>query len=243
MGGRTAGRSRQFRYRENQRNRSGMYHIYCNRELLCQLRENLKFFKRVAKDARGLRRAAVAVTIVDFRNQGNLDGLGHHHSDTGSIILTRRSAKLRNHAGQWALPGGSVDDGERPEETALRELKEEVGLEVQQSDVIGCLDDFVTRSGFLITPVIVWGGLVKTLVADDNEVASIHRIPCVEFLRSHSPVLEEGSEAGRPVLYLSVGQSWIASPTAAIIHQFSQTAILGKECRVSHYDQPFFAWS
>ena len=72
------------------------------------------------------------------------------------MLLTRRAAGLRAHRGQWALPGGRCDEGETPVEAALRELHEELGLELGPDDVLGLLDDYPTRSGYLITPVVVW---------------------------------------------------------------------------------------
>ena len=74
------------------------------------------------------------------------------------LLITRRATGLRRHSGQWALPGGSREPGESVEETALRELREETGVVVAPDEVLGVLDDFATRSGFLITPVVVWGG-------------------------------------------------------------------------------------
>ncbi|MCP4111042.1 MAG: CoA pyrophosphatase [Desulfobacteraceae bacterium] len=141
------------------------------------------------------------------------------------------------------LPGGRAEDNERPEETALRELAEEVGLEPGSESVIGRLDDFTTRSGFVISPVVVWGGPDVTLTPDFAEVASVHRIPIAELMRDDAPILEEIPGTRHPVLMMPVGSSWIAAPTAALLYQFREVAILGKDTRVAHYEQPFFAWS
>jgi mutator protein MutT len=149
---------------------------------------------------------------------------------------------MRRHAGQWALPGGRIDEGETPEQCALRELSEEVGLTLNESDILGRLDTFITRSGFAMTPVVVWAGQAKTLKPDPREVASIHRIPLTEFLRADAPILEplEGSE--HPVLKMPLGDNWIAAPTAALIYQFREVCVLGRPTRVAHFEQPRFAW-
>jgi 8-oxo-dGTP pyrophosphatase MutT (NUDIX family) len=166
--------------------------------------------------------AAVAVTLADEAFGADLEGLPSHDAwqERAALILTRRSSRLRNHAGQWALPGGRIDEGESPEATALRELAEEVGLELAADAVVGRLDDFVTRSGFVITPVVVWAGARHSLTPNPHEVESIHRIPVEEFLREDAPVLEQIPESDRPVLRMPVGSSWIAAPTAAILYQF-----------------------
>jgi 8-oxo-dGTP pyrophosphatase MutT (NUDIX family) len=162
-------------------------------------------------------------------------------SETG-IILTRRSKNLVNHAGQWALPGGSVDHGETAEQTALRELKEEVNLRLDDDAILGKLDDFHTRSGYSITPVVIWAGENLKLRANPAEVSAIHRIPLAEFMREDAPILESIPESDEPVLLMPVGTGWIATPTGAILYQFREVALKGRNIRVSHYEQPYFAW-
>jgi hypothetical protein len=120
-------------------------------------------------------------------------------------------------------------------------MGEEVGLQLDAGAVLGRLDDFATRSGFVITPVVVWAGAARQLVASPGEVASIHRIPLSEFLRPDAPRLEaiEGSE--HPVLRMPVGERWIAAPTAAVLYQFREVCIAGRHTRVAHFEQPLFA--
>src|SRR5580658_8443687 len=94
-----------------------------------------------------------------------------------ALLLTLRAAGLRAHRGQWALPGGRCDEGETPVTAALRELHEELGLALGPADVLGLLDDYPTRSGYLITPVVVWADTNAALAPNPAEVASVHRIP------------------------------------------------------------------
>ncbi len=215
----------------------------CSAELHTSISKNLAAFSRAGLASAEYRQAAVAVTIVDYQEQGNLNGLDAADTNCASVILTRRAGSLRNHAGQWAFPGGSIDSGESPEQAALRELEEEVGLILPSNRVLGCLDDFVTRSGFHICPVVIWGGTVPELHGNEQEVASIHRIPCTELFRPDAPILEPATTGGQPILYMPVGHSWIATPTAAILFQFREVALSGLSTRVAEYEQPYFAWS
>lgn len=206
--------------------------------------EQLHNFEVHAAGAGSPRRAAVAVAICDQgfgAAVGGLPRLGAW-SEQAALILTRRSARLRNHAGQWALPGGSIDSGETPEQAALRELAEEVDLRLDAGSVIGRLDDFVTRSGYAITPVVVWAGAARDMQANADEVESIHRIPIDEFLRADAPLLDAMAGSEHPVLRMPVGNTWIAAPTAAILYQFRELCIEGRPTRVAHFEQPAFAW-
>jgi len=191
-----------------------------------------------------LRAAAVAVAVTDEGHGAMLAGLPQHAawSAEAALILTRRADALRHHGGQWALPGGRLEDGETPEQAALREMAEEVGLALEPGDVIGRLDDFVTRSGFSITPVVVWAGAAREMTPDPAEVQSIHRIPVAEFQRPDAPLLDQLEGSEHPVLRMPVGDSWIAAPTAAILYQFCEVCIAGRDTRVAHYEQPVFAW-
>ena len=135
-----------------------------------------------------------------------------------------------------------MEAGESPEEAVLRELEEEVGLRLDISRIIGRLDDYSTRSGFMIKPIVVWGDANITLKANPDEVASIHRIPLVELMRDDAPMFQEIPESEHPVLIMPIGNSSVAAPTAAIIYQFREVALLGNNIRVAHYDQPYFAW-
>ena len=187
--------------------------------------------------------AAVALAIVDGAYGADLAGLAQYETwqSQAALVLTRRAHSLRNHPGQWALPGGRIDDGETVAAAALRELGEEVGIELKQEAILGQLDDFITRSGFVMTPLVVWVGPHHELIPNEAEVASIHRIPIAEFLRSDAPLLDHAAEGSSPILRMPVGSSWIAAPTAAILFQFREVCVYGRETRVAHYEQPQFA--
>ncbi|HYP71196.1 MAG TPA: CoA pyrophosphatase [Variovorax sp.] len=214
-----------------------------NHALRQQIAEKLAGFDRRSLSAPGSRRAAVALALIEEGTGAMVPGVDAPSawSRSAAVLLTRRSDQLRNHPGQWALPGGSIDESESSEQAALRELHEEVGLHLEEGAIIGRLDDFVTRSGFAITPVVVWAGEARGLVPNAGEVASIHRIPVSEFMRADAPWLEPIEDSEQPVLRMPVGRSWIAAPTAAFIYQFREVCIAGRTTRVAHFEQPMFA--
>ena len=202
------------------------------------------FDVQAAPTGNELPRAAVALAIVDEGLGADLRGLPKptSWSTQAALLLTRRSSQLRRHAGQWALPGGRLDPGETPEQAALREMAEEVNLALDASAVLGRLDDFITRSGFVITPVVVWAGAARDLVPNPQEVASVHRIAAAEFLRADAPLLDRIEQSEHAVLRMPVGDDWIAAPTAALLYQFRELCLEGRATRVAHFEQPLFAW-
>lgn len=208
-----------------------------------QIQQHLDAFPVQAAYAPGRKAAAVAVAVAEEGEGAQLPGLTPPAgwSTRAALLLTRRALGLGNHPGQWALPGGRIDPGEAPEEAALRELAEEIGLQLAPDAVMGRLDDFVTRSGYAITPVVVWAGAARTLVANPGEVASIHRVPLTEFMREDAPFLDAIEDSVHPVLRMPVGSHWIAAPTAAFIYQFREACIAGRCTRVAHFEQPLFA--
>lgn len=209
-----------------------------------RLRERLARFTVLPIDAAGRNRAAVAVTVTEEGHGAGVNGLPRHASwrTESALLLTRRATDLRSHAGQWAMPGGRIDEGETAEQAALRELAEEVGLALGAEAVLGRLDDYATRSGYVITPVVVWAGAAPDVVPNAAEVASIHRIPTSQLLRTDAPLLNQVRGAEHPVLRMPIGTAWIAAPTAAFLYQFREWCLLGRATRVAHFDQPAFAW-
>ena len=195
------------------------------------------------------RQAAVAMVIVDEGFGAGVPGLRGtlSWSSRASLLLTRRPKTMRRHAGQWALPGGRLDGSETHVQAALRELHEEVGLHLGSAAVMGRLDDFATRSGFVMTPLVLWGGAARRLTPQPEEVASIHRIPLAELLRDDAPILRPSDapadeSTGAPMLRMPIGDDYIAAPTAALLYQFRELCLLGQKTRVAHYEQPYFAW-
>lgn len=197
-----------------------------NRESLV---DALKAFEQREHPLDDRRHAAVAVVVVE-----SADGPG--------IVLTKRSSRLRAHAGQWALPGGRLDAGETPEDAALRELHEELGLLVTTGDaVLGRLDDYPTRSGYVITPVVLWSGLSADAMAPNPaEVASAH-VVTAEVL-AVEPRFVSIPESESPVIQLPMLKTLIHAPTAAVVYQFRELALYGRTTRVDHLEQPVFAW-
>jgi len=193
-------------------------------------RERLAAFERTSEPLGDRRAAAVAVTLVADA------------SLRPCFVLTRRAAKLNRHAGQWALPGGRLDPGESAADAALRELREEVGLALAPDAVLGLLDDYPTRSGYVITPVVVWGGDDATLERDPREVAAIHRIELAALMRPEVPRLRRIPQSDRPVISIPLAVADVHAPTAAIVYQLREVVMRGLATRVAHFEQPVFAW-
>jgi 8-oxo-dGTP pyrophosphatase MutT (NUDIX family) len=199
-------------------------------ELRERVRANLAGFAREKVRATGLRRAAVAIALV-------ADDEGR-----ACFVLTRRAPRMRAHGGQWALPGGRIDAGESAEDAALRELSEEVGLELPADAVIGLLDDYATRSGYAITPVVAWAEGEAVLRPNPVEVAAAYRVLLSELERPDVPRLRSIPESDRPVISVPLLGAHIHAPTGAFLYQLREVALRGLDTRVSHYDQPVFAW-
>lgn len=232
--------------------------------LRTHLLTNLRRHDRLGIDPGGRRHAAVAVVVVDSdaRIHGadtqpadvgvladipGAEGLGLTGSVEGTaggpaVLLTRRATRMRAHPGQWALPGGRLDGGETPIDAARRELHEELDLDLPESAVVGVLDDYATRSGYVITPVVLWGGADPAMTPQPDEVASVHRVAFRELCRPDSPRFVAIPESDRPVVQVPIGGDLIHAPTGAVLLQFRRVAIEGTTERVAGYEQPVFAW-
>jgi 8-oxo-dGTP pyrophosphatase MutT (NUDIX family) len=182
-------------------------------------------------DTPDLKRAAVAITLVESD-----DGSGET-----AFVLTRRGHDLRSHKGQYALPGGRCEEGERAVAAALREIEEELGLRLSADDVLGMLDDYPTRSGYLITPVVIWAEQTRSLRPNPEEVASVHRIPLAEIARADAIDFITIPESERRVIRIRMNNSLVHAPTAAVIYQFHEV-LAGRQTRVRDLEQPVFAW-
>lgn len=185
-----------------------------------------------ALDARVLdehthRKAAVVIAVVE-------------EEGTQGIWLTKRQPTLRAHSGQWALPGGRIDHGETHQQAALRELAEEIGFFADEGAIIGRLDDYETRSGYVMSPFVVWAGTDPTYQVNSEEVARLFHIPFAEL--DVDPIFLEIPESDRPVIQLPLLGRKIHAPTAAVMYQFREVVLRCRPTRVGHLEQPVFAW-
>ena len=200
-------------------------------ELRSRIAANLDRFDRVAEDDPALRKAAVAVLVS-----------GRAAGESADVVVTLRAARLNRHSNQFALPGGRLDEGETAVQAALRETHEEIGLSLGEDAILGVLDDLVTRSGFVITPVVAWAGPVSEFVPDPGEVETIYRIPMLELDGPDIPSIIPDRESGKPVMsavFPTVGYRMFA-PTAAMIYQFREVCLYGRATRVAGFGQPEF---
>ena len=201
-------------------------------DLIDQIRTACAGFHPVAtaQDSE-LRRAAVGIVLVPAE-----DG-----SDEAAFLLTMRPTNMRAHGGQFALPGGKIDPGETPIETAIRECEEELGLQLAAEDVLGVLDDYPTRSGFAITPIILYADREHIIAPNPEEVAKVYRVGLREITEEKAFEFAEIEESDRPLVRLNVVNTQVHAPTAAMIYQFAEL-LCGRHTPVAHLEQPVFAW-
>lgn len=155
--------------------------------------------------------AAVLVPLID-------------HASGMSVLLTRRTEDLPDHAGQIAFPGGRKDIGDlSPEDTALRETEEEVGIHRTQIEVIGRLTAHDTRTGYHVTPIV---GVVDPPLAvspEPSEVAHIFEVPLDFVLDPANHRLEayKGARAGQKYRAMPYGEHYIWGLTARVLFELA----------------------
>ncbi|MDM4139737.1 MULTISPECIES: CoA pyrophosphatase [Mycobacterium] len=233
-----------------------------DRALRERIRNNLAGHRRRAVTDPTKRHAAVAVVLVDSEvgedrvdpvavddwNAGrplpaaHLDGRMVDVSGGAAFLLCRRASRLSTHAAQWALPGGRLDPDETVVDAALRELREEVGVELPESAVLGLLDDYPTRSGYVITPVVLWGGGRLDLHPAPDEVVAVYRVGLHQLQRDDSPRFITIPESPRPVVQIPLGNDLIHAPTGAVLLQLRWLGLEGRPDPVDGLEQPVFAW-
>lgn len=190
-----------------------------------QIADNMAPFERLPFVGDGLKAAAVALAIT-------ADELGRP-----AFFLTRRASRLNRHSGQWALPGGRIDPGEDPVAAALREMDEEIGVRVGPEHVIGLLDDYTTRSGYCMTPVVVWAGADATATPNPDEVAQVFRIPLADTLAGDFVEMLPVEGSDHPMVRLHFGDYQMHAPTAAVIYQFREVCLAGRTTRVAQLQE------
>lgn len=152
------------------------------------------------------------------------------HPEMPTVLLTQRTERLQDHAGQVSFPGGSREDRDRdPVETALRETEEEIGLSRSHVEVAGYLSGYLTVTGFSVSPVV---GLVRpgfTLAVDPLEVAEVFEVPLSFLADPLNRRVEERVFAGRNVGYyvFNYEQHRIWGATAAMLVNFLDTLATG----------------
>ena len=207
-----------------------MKHLRFDDALRAAISQNLARLVAAPSRARGLKRAAVCLILTD-------DGEGG-----AALVLTRRAEHLSAHSGQFALPGGRIDTGETAAEAALREAREEIGIELAPEAILGRLDDYPTRSGYLITPIVAWAPDDAAMRANPAEVAAIYRVLLADLSRPGSPEFVAIPESDQPVIRYPLLGTLIHAPTAAVLYQFMEVAVHGRATRVAHLEQPVWAW-
>lgn len=193
-----------------------------NPELQRAIAANMRRFKRLRSERR-LTPAAVAIVVM----QG---------PDQPCVPVFQRTHTMSRHAGQMALPGGKLHAGESATECAVRELREELGLAIDGQAALGELDDFDTKSGFTMTPVVFWSEIETSMLRPSHSEVQRLFVLTVEELRR----AVAAADIGGSKFSLRFPAVEMFAPTAAILYQFSELALDGRACRVGDFYQPPF---
>ncbi|MER9832403.1 CoA pyrophosphatase [Mesorhizobium sp. M0134] len=177
-----------------------------------------------------MKQAAVAIVLVAAD-----DGSGET-----ALFLTLRCAKMRSHAGQYALPGGRGDQGEDAVDTVIRECFEELALSLSADQLLGTLDIYATQSGYAVTPVVFATTNEPDLCLNPKEVDQVFRIKLSDLSGERSAQFFSQGENGRRLIRFSIFDHHIYAPTAAILYQFIEMTA-GRYQRVDDLAAPDFA--
>ncbi|MFC3164627.1 CoA pyrophosphatase [Ciceribacter thiooxidans] len=155
-----------------------------------------------------LKDAAVLVPVVDDGDEG------------AKVILTQRTTRLRKHSGQIAFPGGGIDDTDvSPEEAALREAQEEIGLDPAYVETVGRLPQYLSATGFRIIPVLSVVSRGFTITPNPHEVESVFEVPLSFLMNPENHQRDSRDWRGilRHYYVMPYGERYIWGITAGII--------------------------
>jgi len=136
-----------------------------------------------------------------------------------TVLLTLRAAQLRSHSGQVAFPGGKIDAGETPGETALREAREEIGLAPGMVEPLGWLDPYLTGTGYRVTALVALIDPAFVPTPNPDEVADVFETPFAFLMDAANHRLEERQWRGRTRKFYAMphGERYIWGVTAGIL--------------------------
>jgi 8-oxo-dGTP pyrophosphatase MutT (NUDIX family) len=137
-----------------------------------------------------------------------------------TVLLTQRASHLRQHSGQIAFPGGKIDETDgSPVHAALREAREEIGLDARHVDPIGYLDDYVTGTGFRIFPVVAIVQPPFDLTINPAEVDDVFEVPVEFLMEPANHLLHEREHGGvsRRFYAMPYGERYIWGATAGML--------------------------
>lgn len=137
-----------------------------------------------------------------------------------TVLLTQRTDQLRDHAGQISFPGGRMDvQDQSPDDTALRESEEEIGLDRSRVEIIGHLPEYLTVSGYSVTPVVALVEAQAEYVIDEFEVADVFEVPLSFLLdpANHQVRLWESEQGGRRFYSMPYQNRFIWGATAGML--------------------------